>query len=224
MPDAVSPLTPRRKATRQKVLDAAAQVFAELGMDNASVEAICERAGFTRGAFYSNFDSKDDLVIQLADRVARARVDSVRERVLDLEARGAFAQPIDPYQCVMEILDAPGDDRDMVLLMADIRHHALRDRDLARAHSEKDAEMIANVAQIIEDLSRVGGLRFHVPAHEAAGLMLMAWQAASVEGVTLGLVGVDLTRHIGAKVAWAAQLLVHEENVRRSGAPRAEHV
>jgi len=47
----------RREATRQKLLDAAGLVFAEEGLDAASVEAICERAGFTRGAFYSNFDS-----------------------------------------------------------------------------------------------------------------------------------------------------------------------
>ena len=39
----------RREATRQKLLDAAALVFAEEGLDAASVEAICERAGFTRG-------------------------------------------------------------------------------------------------------------------------------------------------------------------------------
>ena len=67
----------RREATKQKLLDAAAQVFAEEGLDAASVEAICERAGFTRGAFYSNFETKDELFLELAGRVARARVDSV---------------------------------------------------------------------------------------------------------------------------------------------------
>jgi AcrR family transcriptional regulator len=55
-------ISARRQATRERVLEAAGEVFAERGFHGASVEDICERAGFTRGAFYSNFSSKDDLV------------------------------------------------------------------------------------------------------------------------------------------------------------------
>ncbi len=84
--------TRRREATRQKLLDAAAQVFAEVGLDAASVEAICERAGFTRGAFYSNFETKDELFLELAGNVARERVEAVRSRVLELERAGALDQ------------------------------------------------------------------------------------------------------------------------------------
>ena len=51
--------------TRQALLDAAAQVFVERGLQRASVEAIAERAGFTRGAFYSNFSSKEELFAEL---------------------------------------------------------------------------------------------------------------------------------------------------------------
>ena len=88
MTDTVAATTRRREATRQKLLDAAAQVFAEVGLDAASVEAICERAGFTRGAFYSNFETKDELFLELAGNVARERVQAVRARVLELEAAG----------------------------------------------------------------------------------------------------------------------------------------
>ena len=52
-----SPATRSRENTKARLLEAAAQVFAEAGLDGASVEAVCERAGFTRGAVYSNFDS-----------------------------------------------------------------------------------------------------------------------------------------------------------------------
>ena len=44
MSNTVAGTTRRREATRQKLLDAAALVFAEVGLDAASVEAICERA------------------------------------------------------------------------------------------------------------------------------------------------------------------------------------
>jgi AcrR family transcriptional regulator len=60
--------SPRREATRQRILDAAREVFAEMGVIGGSVEDICERAGFTRGAFYSNFSDKDDVLDALVER------------------------------------------------------------------------------------------------------------------------------------------------------------
>jgi AcrR family transcriptional regulator len=62
------PRSARREATRQRVLDAAREVFAERGVIGATVEEICERAGFTRGAFYSNFTDKDDALDALIER------------------------------------------------------------------------------------------------------------------------------------------------------------
>ena len=88
MTDAVAATTRRREATRQKLLDAAAQVFAEVGLDAASVEAICERAGFTRGAFYSNFETKDELFLELVGNVARERVAGGAQPRARARARG----------------------------------------------------------------------------------------------------------------------------------------
>jgi AcrR family transcriptional regulator len=51
--------------TRSALLEAAARVFVERGFAAASVEAITARAGFTRGAFYSNFSSKEELFAEL---------------------------------------------------------------------------------------------------------------------------------------------------------------
>lgn len=52
------PETARRSRTRERLLDAAYEVFADTGVHTASVEQISEAAGFTRGAFYSNFSSR----------------------------------------------------------------------------------------------------------------------------------------------------------------------
>src|ERR1700753_1966339 len=73
---------PTRDDTREKLFEAAARVFEEQGIGHASIEAIAAAAGFTRGAFYSNFKSKDELIIaMLEDHVAQ----SIR-RNLDLLA------------------------------------------------------------------------------------------------------------------------------------------
>ena len=51
--------------TREQLLDAAARVFAQKGLAGASVEEIAESAGYSTGALYSNFDSKEQLFLEL---------------------------------------------------------------------------------------------------------------------------------------------------------------
>jgi len=58
---------PTRDDTRDKLFEAAARVFEADGIGGASIEAIAAAAGFTRGAFYSNFKSKDELIIAMLE-------------------------------------------------------------------------------------------------------------------------------------------------------------
>ena len=58
---------PTRDDTREKLFEAAARVFEEQGIGGASIEAIAAAAGFSRGAFYSNFKSKDELIIAMLE-------------------------------------------------------------------------------------------------------------------------------------------------------------
>src|SRR5439155_26468515 len=60
----------RRAQTRADLLDAAGRVFVERGFEGASIEAIAEEAGYTRGAFYSNFQSKEQLFAELLQQKA----------------------------------------------------------------------------------------------------------------------------------------------------------
>ena len=209
MSDNVAVTTRRREATRQKLLDAAAQVFAEVGLDGASVEAICEAAGFTRGAFYSNFESKDELFLELAGRVARERVDAVRGRVAELERAGMLTRiPADPFQVVQSVLDVSADDRLGVLLMSEIRIHALRNPQLAVAYLAQEEEMRDSVAQIIADIGRAGSLTLRLPPAECASLLLTVWERTAVRGVMSGLSDEEMCRRTNDELARIAQLVV----------------
>src|SRR6476660_448980 len=74
---------PTRDDTCEKLFEAAARVFEEQGIGGASIEAVAAAAGFTRGAFYSNFKSKDELIIaMLEDHVEQSIL-----RIRDLLAR-----------------------------------------------------------------------------------------------------------------------------------------
>ena len=68
---------PRRDEVRTGVLAAAATVFAQRGFAGATIDEIAAAAGFTKGAVYSNFASKDELFLALMDAEVSARVGRV---------------------------------------------------------------------------------------------------------------------------------------------------
>ena len=64
---------PTRDEVRDRILDAALTVFAAEGFAGATIDAIGHAAGFTKGAVYSNFESKDELFLALLDRQFESR-------------------------------------------------------------------------------------------------------------------------------------------------------
>jgi AcrR family transcriptional regulator len=177
--------TRSRENTRARLLDAAFEVFAEVGLDAASVEAICERAGFTRGAFYSNFDSKDELFLELVATVSEQKLAAVTARVRELAA--GEARPTSPAEIVQQVVDVSVDSRSGVLLMSEIRIKAMRDPRTAAAYRDWQNGMVDRVEGIIRELVDVYGLPLRMPAGEFARIVLATWETTSVEAVIDGL-------------------------------------
>src|SRR6201982_2823747 len=70
---------PTRDDTCEKLFEAAARVFEDQGIGGASIEAIAAAAGFTRGAFYSNFASKDELIIAMIENHVEQSIQRMHE-------------------------------------------------------------------------------------------------------------------------------------------------
>ncbi len=66
-----------KQETREALLRAGMSLFSEEGVDLPSLDAICARAGFTRGAFYVHFRDRDDFLACVIERVLVDFVDSV---------------------------------------------------------------------------------------------------------------------------------------------------
>jgi TetR/AcrR family transcriptional regulator, transcriptional repressor for nem operon len=66
-----------KRETREALLDAGLAEFAAHGLDVPSLDAICARAGYTRGAFYVHFRDRDDFLVGVAERVLGRFVDAV---------------------------------------------------------------------------------------------------------------------------------------------------
>lgn len=65
----------KAERTRAQLLEAARKLFAQRGFEGASVGDVAAEAGFTKGALYSNFGDKEDLLFQLADELAAKKTD-----------------------------------------------------------------------------------------------------------------------------------------------------
>jgi len=87
-----------RQQTRERLLDAAADVFKRLGYHGASLEAVAEAAGYTKGAVYSNFDTKADLFQALLDRYVQAEIASQEQ----LFAGMTLQQAIDSLEAIFD--------------------------------------------------------------------------------------------------------------------------
>jgi AcrR family transcriptional regulator len=73
------PTTARGRATRQKILQAAEQCFAEYGYAEASIAEIVRRSGVAQGSFYNYFESKAAIFAELIRTLQRQMTDATRQ-------------------------------------------------------------------------------------------------------------------------------------------------
>lgn len=133
-------VTRRRVRTRANLLDAAFSVFAAKGFGRVSIEEVCEAAGYSRGAFYSNFDSLDELFFALY----RQRADLIAEQVAD--ALALDGPGLDVPAAVDRVTEALLLDRDWLLVKTDFLVHAAREPEVARTLLEHRARLRQAIA------------------------------------------------------------------------------
>lgn len=114
-------VTGRRVRTRANLLEAAFTVFAAKGFGRVSIEQVCEAAGYSRGAFYSNFDSLDELFFALY----RQRADLIADQVS--AALASDGPDLDVPAAVERVTEVLLLDRDWLLVKTDFLVHAARD-------------------------------------------------------------------------------------------------
>lgn len=160
-----------RAQTRERLLAAALDVFAEEGFGRSTVEQVCERAGFTRGAFYSNFASLDELFLAMWEQRSRAMLDGIRAAVGAAEA-AANVEPFDLRRAATRILAAiPVEDR-WYRVTAEFTAHALRNPELRSVMAAREAAIQATILPIVVSALARAGRRITDP--QALGRALVA--------------------------------------------------
>lgn len=118
----------RRQHTRDRLIDAATGLFAEKSIEGASVEEISERAGFTRGAFYSNFDSKEELCLEIVRQRGEQLLETTRRALAVIPDSPVNAQWLEEIIAkVITVLDVGFTfDDNWVLVRQELRLYAFR--------------------------------------------------------------------------------------------------
>jgi AcrR family transcriptional regulator len=138
--------------TRSRLLDAAAAEFAEKGFAGASIDAIAERAGRTKGAVYSNFDNKADLFIALLDRYLERGFAELEVRLATVDNAEDLLENVERSSLI-----AFKRDRASFLLIWEFRLYALRNPEVGKRLAEHERSARAAIEKQIEvTVNRLG--------------------------------------------------------------------
>ncbi|WP_063770106.1 TetR/AcrR family transcriptional regulator, partial [Streptacidiphilus melanogenes] len=190
-------VTRRRALTRARLLEAAFDVFAANGFGHTTIEAVCDAAGFTRGAFYSNFTDLDELFFALYDDRSALIARQLTEALATTEGEPELTLAELTAQVTRELLL----DRDWLLVKTEFLLHAARRPGVARALADHRETLRDVCAQRLRELAERGR---PLPAllgdaGEAARAVI-----ALYDGVTVQLL---LDGDLDAARAWLGRLL-----------------
>jgi AcrR family transcriptional regulator len=138
----------RTETTRRKLLAAAKRIFAQDGFEAARLEDIATRAGYTRGAFYANFESKEDIFFALLDDWVRERIECVTE------ALRQHRNPLDKLAALRKHYAEIAKDRRLVLISLEFKLYALRHPEAHARLRDRHRRMRASWADLLSELLR----------------------------------------------------------------------
>ncbi|HEV7870417.1 MAG TPA: TetR/AcrR family transcriptional regulator [Modestobacter sp.] len=153
----------RREVTVERLLDAALETFAEQGFAAASVEDVCRRGGFTRGAFYSSFRTKDELFAALFGREVSRDLGRVEELLT-----GLAAEPDPVVAAVDRCLGTMRTDRTWTLVATEYALHAARHPGAAAVLQRHREDLHTRLTALIERAAADAGVALTVPAGQLA--------------------------------------------------------
>jgi AcrR family transcriptional regulator len=156
------------RAARDELLSAALRVFAERGYRNASVDEIAAAAGYSKGALYWHFASKEDLLSALLDERIDAPMRELvtllesapPERDMSVEASRSFARRVES-------------DRDAMLLEREYWSLAVRDPELRARYTARQAELRDVMTRgLVERAKHLGTPDLPMPAEDVVRVVM----------------------------------------------------
>lgn len=166
----------RQAHTRACLLESAGRVFARRGLASASVDEVAADAGFTKGAVYANFGSKEELFLEMLDAKFAARLDEL-DRVLSTDAPPE-AQAREAGRDFLQHLDL---DPEWARLFFEAGLHASRHEGFRAKLVERYAAMRARMAELLRARAEAGGFDPGVPYEQLATMFFAMGNGVAFE-------------------------------------------
>ncbi len=161
----------KQAATRASLLESAAAVFTQKGFEAATVEEITEAAGFSRGAFYSNFETKEELFLTLIESRIQGRL---QEIALAFQEGDTAETRIRSGGAYLDALVAQ--DRQWCLLYMEFWARAVRDPKLRRRFAVQYEAWRTGIAAIIETQTRELDVKLDTAPRELASAVVALFE------------------------------------------------
>jgi AcrR family transcriptional regulator len=157
----------KNAVTQRRLLDAAREVFGRRGYGNASLEEIAEEAGFSRGALYHHFESKEALFLALLDERLTERVNEI-ERVFEAGETSKEATIEQARQAANDAVDVFGQNREWRALYLEFVAHADRNPEFRRQLAERMRACRDGLTELVRRRAAEIGLELPVPPEQLA--------------------------------------------------------
>lgn len=148
-----------QQQTRDRLLDAAARVFSRQGYHAVSVEEVAAEAGFSKGAVYSNFGSKEELFLALIDR--RFDLD-----IANFPGYDSFIQAANPPQQGKGFAEIVEADRTWNMLLVEFSLYAMRNEAVRQKFASRLSHLHARMEKSLAELYAARGISPALPVHE----------------------------------------------------------
>lgn len=155
----------RQAATRAALLRSASRSICEHGMEGASIDKIAAEAGYTKGAFYANFASKEDMFLAILDEKFAAEM----ERLQD--AMSGVGEPADEARhAAEEFLTYIDRDPEWPRLYQEFATHAARNEDFRVVLAERQRGLRERMAAIFARWTTALGVQSALPHEDVAAM------------------------------------------------------
>jgi AcrR family transcriptional regulator len=160
---------------RELVLKAARRVFLAKGYQGATLDAIAEEAGFSKGVVYSQFTSKADLFLALLERRVAERADQNDKLANELAGRRGVEAAMLLWNRLYAV------DPEWALLVIEFRTHAARDPALNERYKQVHDRTIVRLAGMLTRLNERAGIEMAIPADTLAEMILAISSGVALE-------------------------------------------
>ncbi|MGG4446253.1 TetR/AcrR family transcriptional regulator [Brevibacillus porteri] len=137
----------RKKETRQLLIDAAIETFAQLGFHGASVDKIADHAGFTKGAVYAHFQSKEDLFLAILEGQMQLHVSNIHHVIDHQPSLSHFIEAMDAY-----FMSVQQQNRTWSMLNLEFLLYAMREESVRMRWSNMILESVQHLSKAIQTL------------------------------------------------------------------------